>query len=138
MTNISKRVLEPEEITYLMDQFYSTIASLSKKTTPHFFGDLLGEEEKIMFAKRLGAIILCIQGKSTYRIWTALHISPATAQKIRDQYKDGHYKNLENIYKKNHVEFQTFLDTLETIIKCDMFPRGKGRWKHVRRMLTQK
>lgn len=121
-----------------MDQFYKTISSLDSFTAPLLLNDLLGEEEQIMLAKRLGAIILCIRGSSAYHIWTTLKISPTTAQKIYDNFTDGHYKNFERVYKKNELSFVDFLQTLETVLNCGFSPRGKGRWKRVTKLLTEK
>src|SRR3989338_10812338 len=108
MTNISKKALSTEQMSKLSGQLCATAAKLTKTTAPDFFNEFLGEEERVMLAKRLGAIMLCISGESQYRIWTTLNISPTTTQKIYDGYSLGKYDTLEKILKKNRFEYERF------------------------------
>ncbi len=137
MTHVSKQKLDPVQLAALMKQMYATLAKLSKASAPEFLDEFFGEEEKIMLAKRLGAIVMCIAGESTYRIWNVLKISPSTAERIRDRYRHGKYKNIEKLFKKNSLEYKRIVHVLELILNVGMSPRGKGRWKRVTKLLTQ-
>jgi len=138
MTNVSKQKLDSKEMNDLLNQMYLSFAKLTKNNTSSFFDEFLGEEERIMFAKRLGAIMLCISDKSPYRIWTTLKISPTTAQKIFTNYTLGKYSSIEKVLKRNRLEYERFFKILEVILNAGMSPRGRGRWDRTTRLLTQK
>lgn len=138
MAHISKQKLSKEKEGELYTQLFRVIARLNKATAPDFLGELFGEEEKLMFAKRLAAIILYIEGNSSYRVWTLLHISPSTADRIRLNFQMGKYRNMELFITKNRSEYTRLLDTLEIILQAGLSPRGKGRWNRVTKLLTEK
>ncbi|MCA9357429.1 hypothetical protein H6784_02975 [Candidatus Nomurabacteria bacterium] len=131
MTHVSKQQLEPEHLDQLFIQLSSSASLLTKKTASGFLDDLLGHEEKIMLAKRLAAIVMLIEGNSSYRIWQLLKMSPSTTDKIRLNYEIGKYKNIERIIKSNKTSYEQFWKTLEIILQANMPPIGRGRWKSV-------
>jgi uncharacterized protein YerC len=131
MTHISKNQLAPDHMEQLFLQLGSIMSLLSDKTAPDFLGDLLGDEEKIMLAKRLAAIAMFIEGNSSYRVWQLLKISPSTADKIRLNYEIGKYQNIELTLKSHKSTYRQFWKTLEIILQAGMPPMGRGRWKSV-------
>lgn len=131
MTNISKKKLPSKEFDKLYTQLNSIIASLDKKSSSAFFSELLGPEEKIMLVKRLAAVVMFIEGNSSYRVWQLLQLSPSTAEKIRLDYEVGRYTNLERIITKKRKDYEDFWNTLEVILRLGMPPMGRGRWKSV-------
>lgn len=131
MTNISKHKLPEKELVALHKQFEKTVAKLNQKTATPFIAELLGQEERIMFAKRLCAIVMYIEGNSSYQVWKSLHISPTTAEKIRLDYKSGRYRNVVRIIKAEGNDYNEFWETLEVILSAGLPPRGRGRWKSV-------
>ncbi len=135
MTNVSKNKLPDQELAKLFTQFEKVIANLENKTASPFLTELLGSEEKIMLAKRLCAVVMYIEGNSSYQVWQLLHISPSTANKIRLGYELGNYQRIENILKANKTNYLELWVTLETILQAGLPPRGKGRWKSVLKRL---
>lgn len=135
MTHISKNQLEPKYLNELFKQFSSTVSLLNSSTSSNFFDDLLGDEEKIMIAKRLAAIVMFIEGNSSYRVWQLLKISPSTADRIKLNYDIGKYKNIENLLKSNKFAYEKLWTALEIILQAGMPPRGRGRWKSVLKRL---
>lgn len=131
MAHISKQQLKKEHLDTLFLQLSKTIALLNKNSAHYFFDELLGPEEKIMIAKRLAAIVMCIEGNSSYRIWQLLKMSPSTTDRIRLQYELGTYKNIEKILKSNKADYERFWTTLEIILRAGLPPMGRGRWKSV-------
>ena len=131
MTHISKQQLEPEELKKLFEQLSSIISILDKSTSQLFLKELFGPEETIMIAKRLAAIVMFIEGNSSYRVWQLLHMSPSTAERLKLQYEHGRYKNIEKILHSNKIDYEKFWKILETILQAGMPPRGRGRWKSV-------
>lgn len=131
MTHVSKHQLNEKHLQQLFTQLGSTIAKTDSATANYFLDELLGEEEKIMLAKRLAVIAMCIEGNSTYRIGQLLRMSPSTTERIRLKYQNGKYKNIEKILRSNTIDYQKFWKTLEIILQAGMPPRGRGRWKSV-------
>jgi len=129
MTNVSKNKLSGQELDKLFAQFEKVISSLDNKTSSPFLNELLGQEEKIMLAKRLCAVVMYIEDNSSYQVWQLLHISPTTANKIRLDYEIGKYKIIENVLKSNKTKYLELWNVLEVILQAKMPPRGKGRWK---------
>lgn len=138
MTHISKQKLSKEKEGELYAQLFRVIARLNKTTAPDFLSELFGEEEKLMFAKRLAAIILYIEGSSSYRVWTLLNMSPSTADRIRLNFQVGKYRNIQSFITKNRSEYARLLRTLEVILQAGLPPRGRGRWNLVTKLLTEK
>lgn len=137
MAHISKQTLSHEKQEELFEQMNRIIARLDKSHTPEFLSELLGAEEKMMLAKRLAAIILYIEGNSSYRVWTLLKISPSTADRIRLNYQIGKYKAIQKFVTENKTEYARILKTLETILQAGLPPRGRGRWKRTLENLTR-
>ena len=137
MTHVSKNALTQEKQRELFEQLHKVIARLNKSHTPAFLNELLGEEEKIMLAKRLAAIVLYIEGNSSYRVWTLLKISPSTADRIRLNYQIGRYNAIQKFITGNRTEYARILKTLEAILQAGLPPRGRGRWKRTLKNLTR-
>lgn len=131
MTRISKNALPDKELIQLRKELAKTIGSLSRTTADAFLDDLLGPEEYIMIAKRLAAILLYMEGNSSYTVWNALKISPSTADRIKLNYECGRYRQIESILKKRRADYEAFWNTLEIILRAGMPPQGRGRWKSV-------
>lgn len=131
MTHVSKKQLDSEQLKQLFEQMNTLIAILDKKSAHYFFEELLGPEETIMLAKRLAAIVMFIEGNSSYRVWQLLKMSPSTAERIGLNYERGKYKNIEKILKSRKTDYEKFWLTLEKILQAGMPPRGRGRWKSV-------
>ena len=131
MTHVSKQQLSPKHQEQLFIQLSKVAALLNKTTAPGFFDDLLGPEEKIMLAKRMAVIVMLMEGNSSYRIWQLLKMSPSTTEKIRLNYELGKYEHIENTIKASKFTHQRFWRVLEIILRANMPPRGRGRWKSV-------
>lgn len=129
MTHISKKQLEAKHLASLFVQLNKIIARLNENVSEEFFNEFFGAEEKIMFAKRLAVIVMCIEGNSTYRIAQLLMMSPSTAERIKHKYLKGHYKNIEGIVTNKQRDYKELWEVLEIILSAGLPPRGKGRWK---------
>lgn len=131
MTHISKHNLKDDHLEQLFEQLANTIAKVDKRSAELFLHEILGTEERIMLAKRLAAIAMCIEGNSTYRISQLLFMSPSTTERIKLKYEIGKYKHIEKILTKDKIDYQEFWKTLETILQAGMPPQGRGRWKSI-------
>jgi uncharacterized protein YerC len=137
MTRVSKHTLPEKELQQLRQQFSKTIGRLSLSQSDLFLDDLLGPEEYTMLAKRLAAIVLYMEGNSTYTVWNALNISPSTADRIKLNYECGQYKHITASIKKNQAYYLEFWKALEAVLQLGLPPRGKGRWKSVLKNLQK-
>lgn len=131
MTHVSKKQLKAAHLNQLFNQLISTTVKLDNKQGKSFYDEFLGPEEKIMLAKRLAAIAMCIEGNSSYRISQSLLMSPSTAERIKLKYEIGKYKAIERALKKSDSHYIEFWRLLETILQAGMPPQGRGRWKSV-------
>lgn len=131
MAHLSKQQLDPKHLRMLSKQFEQIIASLNAQSSPLFLDELLGEEEKVMLAKRLAAIIMFMEGNSSYRVWQLLKLSPSTADRIGLNYENGKYAHIETALKSKKSDYERLWETLEIILRAGMPPMGRGRWKSV-------
>jgi len=94
-------------------------------------GELLGEEEQIMLAKRFAAIAMLAEGNSLYRTGQLLDMSPSTVERLRNNMRDGAYDSLIARLKQNKQAYEDFWETLEVVLRAGMPPIGRGRWKGI-------
>ena len=129
MVRISKKELAPAHLEKLFKQYIKTITLLKNTEVPFFFDELLGEEEKIMLAKRFAAIVMLVENNSTYRIAQLLHMSTSTVDRLRSKFEAGEFEHIQQRFQHNKKEYEAFWQTLETILQAGLPPRGRGRWK---------
>ncbi|HCC05263.1 TPA: hypothetical protein DEP58_03070 [Patescibacteria group bacterium] len=138
MTNVSKRKLQPSHLNKLYTELAKTIVSLDKKSADIFLDELLGDEEKIMIAKRLAAIVMLIEKNSVYRVAQLLLLSPSTVAQLKDKLTTGKYMRIEHMLKRRKKEYADFWNTLEVILRAGMPPQGRGRWKSTINLLNKR
>ena len=131
MTHISKHKLSDRHLEKLFNQLGETFSKLDKNNSTMFLNEFFGKEEKIMFAKRLASIAMCIENNSPYRIGQLLKMSPSTIERIKLKYEIGKYKEIEKILTGNKKDYEQFWETLDVILRAGMPPMGRGRWKSV-------
>jgi uncharacterized protein YerC len=138
MPHVSKKKLKTMHLNTLYAELAKTIVRLDKKNANLFLDELLGEEEKIMIAKRFAAIVMLIENNSTYRIAQLLLMSPSTVALLRKKLLIGKYEGIENLLKRKKKEYVDFWNTLEIILRAGMPPRGRGRWKSTLALINKK
>jgi len=125
MTNVSKKHVPKKEFDALFDQFSTTVSKLKPRNTSHFFNEFFTESEKIMFTKRLGAILMIHKGYSPYRVWTTLRLSSATTKKLCLQYAEGCYVELIKAIDAQK-QMEELWNTLEILLRAGMPEQGKN------------
>ena len=69
MVRISKKHSDDNVFEEIFEQFVAAVAGAdSKGSSKELLTELFGEEEKIMFAKRCAALVLLLEGYSTYQV----------------------------------------------------------------------
>jgi uncharacterized protein YerC len=137
MTRVSKQALQPSHLKKLYAELAKTIVRLDKKNTTLFLDELLGEEEKVMIAKRVAVIVMLIEKNSTYRIAQLLLMSQSTVERHRKKLRIGEYDNIVQMLKQRKEAYKEFWNTLEVILRAGMPPRGRGRWKSTLELMNR-
>jgi uncharacterized protein YerC len=134
MTHVSKNQLEAKHLHSLFIQLSRVTSKLTESGSQDFFNEFFGPEEKIMFAKRLAVIVMCIEGNTSYRIAQLLMMSPSTTDRIIQKFKLGHYEQIRLILTTKRSEYKEFWSILEVILNAGFPPTGKGRWSTMRKV----
>ena len=116
MVHISHKTLNKKDMEKLFDQFNKTIGALSHEQSKLFLGDFLGDEEQVLFAKRLAAIIMLSRGQSLYKIADTLKISASTAKAFQLRLEMGMYDRLFTVIKKDENQFLALIDAIDSIL----------------------
>jgi uncharacterized protein YerC len=128
MAHLSKNQLDAEHLESLFIQLSAVVTKLCESGSRDFFSEFFGREEKIMFAKRLAVIVMCMEGNTSYTIAKFLKMSPSTTNRIRRKYKLGHYEQIKLILTNKRSEYKEFWRILEVILSAGLPPTGKGKW----------
>ncbi|MCK4918439.1 MAG: helix-turn-helix domain-containing protein [Candidatus Pacebacteria bacterium] len=113
MARVSKEKLKKKVLEQINFRLVDTIAKLeTNSSAKDFINDLLGEEEKIVLAKRLAIIFMLQENISWYRISRLLKVSPSTVRKIVIDIDLKKYENILKIVKqkKNRITFWVGMD----------------------------
>lgn len=116
MVRISKEALSEGDNEKLSKQLQVTIGSLNVQQSQTFLQNFFGEEEQIMYAKRLAAILLLSQNYSLYKVANVLHISSSTANRYYDKLNIGEYDTLLQILQKDKKSYTSLLETIDSIL----------------------
>lgn len=116
MVRVSRNRLGQKELDKLFDQLNHTVGKLSQRQSEQFLTDLLGQEEKIVLAKRLAAIVMLTEGQSLYKVSETLKISTSTARNFQLKLQTGRYQRLLSVIQKNKIHYLELLDTLDSIL----------------------
>ena len=129
MARVSKEKLKKKVLEQINFRLIDTVSKLeTNSSTKDFINDLLGEEEKIVLAKRLAIIFMLQENISWYRISRLLKVSPSTVRKVAI---DIDFKKYENILKivRQKKNKKTFWDGMDLVLKMGI-PSivGAGQW----------
>jgi hypothetical protein len=116
MVRINKHTLSGEKTDKLLAELQKTFGRASDQQTGHLLSSLLGYEEHIMVAKRLGVLLLLQQNYKPYTISHTLKLSPTTVTKIQTQLLAGHYDASLKIIKKDEKAYRATLQVVDSIL----------------------
>ncbi|MAZ56225.1 hypothetical protein CL653_00330 [bacterium] len=116
MVHVSKTTLKKKDLQKLFSQLNETVGRLNKQQSEDFLSTLLGEEEKIMLAKRLSAILMLAHGQSTYRVTEVLKLSSSTLKIYKSKLDDGKYDLLLTAIRKQKKGYLELLETIDSIL----------------------
>ena len=129
MARVSKQKLNKKVLNQINNRLVDTVANLETSfATRIFLNDLLGEEEKIILAKRLSIIFMLQENISCYKISKLLKVSESTVKKISIDIDLEKYENILKIVrqKKNRLTFWTGMDL---VLKLEIPSLvGRGQW----------
>ncbi len=116
MVRLNKNKLSDDLLSDLFSQLNSTMSKLDEDKLNLFLSDLLGDEERIMLAKRLAIAVMINEGHSLYKISETLKVSPTTAEKIKFRMSDGSFTNMLPTLQTHTNNYSSVLDIIESII----------------------
>ncbi len=116
MTNISKSPLDKVQEQKLFEQLGNLISQKTPQETNFLLAELLGEEEKIMLAKRLAIIVLLYRKQTLYFIAHSLHVSPATVSRIAALLNTGRYKLICKSFDSRTKKVLDMLEAIDSIL----------------------
>jgi len=128
MTHISKRKLSTKATKDIHSQFLRIITTLKGEKCAHVLEELFTKTEKVMFAKRLAAILMLAQNISPFHVSEVLNLSSSTAIRLHNHLLRGDYSHIETIASTKKGRKQLWAD-LEVLIRFGMPSMGKNRWK---------
>jgi uncharacterized protein YerC len=130
MSQISKKKLGYFVSSKISDQFVDTLIGLNNKNKGReFVNELFTETEKIMLAKRLGAIVMLKDGYSNYRVSRHLQLSSSTVFKLSKAVKKSQYSFLDEFFSNKKVRME-FLKKVLYYSRGGLPSRtGRDRWK---------
>jgi len=116
MVRLNKNQLNEEQLLALYTQFDKRFSNLNTLETHILFNELLGQEERVMLAKRFVAIIMLLESKSLYQISETLKISSSTAQTLQTKLQNDEYNGLVKMFGKNKKEYFDILKAIDDIL----------------------
>ncbi|MFT5849781.1 MAG: hypothetical protein ACI9H6_000600 [Patiriisocius sp.] len=116
MVRLNKNQLDVKQLNALFVQLSETFGKASVPDANYLLTELLGNEERIMLAKRLATVVLLLEGTSLYKTSRVLKISPATAQKIQRQINNNSFTYIVKALGKNKKDYFIILRTLDSIL----------------------
>jgi uncharacterized protein YerC len=133
MVNVNKHTLSQKQQDQLFSQLNATLGKSNKNEVNAILTDLLGPEEKIMLAKRLGIIILLHEGNSLYKVAKVLKVSTSTIASVKGGLETGRYKNLVAVLHSNKTDYLAILNTIDKILHLGgMLPRYGQRPRNIK------
>ncbi len=114
MPHISKKKLGKKIEDTLERHMLSLVRDSASNSRVRIFEELLTKTERIMLAKRIGALFLLKKGLSLYRVSDILQISPSTAARFQRDLESNKYRHAaEWLWRKTEKgKFETFLESL--------------------------
>jgi Trp operon repressor len=129
MVRISKHKLEKEVWGRVWDQCVETmLTQQTHKGMSQTLDVLLTSTERIMFAKRVGMIVMIKGGYSCRVIAESLHVSPDTVWRWHGRLEKGEFLAIEKRLK-HPATFERILATIEALLYASMPPiAGRNRF----------
>jgi len=116
MVRLNKNLLTKQQIDSLFQQLNVLFAGNTPSELNVLLSDLLGEEEKIMLAKRLAIIIMLTRNQTAYFIAHTLHVSPATVTRIQSLLESGKYQTLAKKFQKPTPFIIDMIEAIDSIL----------------------
>jgi uncharacterized protein YerC len=128
MTHISKKKLDNEVLDRLFIQLTGMFKAASKKEAVSGFTDeFFTKSERIMFSKRLAAVLLLSKKVPQHVITDKLNMSPSTISKISLDIERGKFDWTLRIASMNKQKVSDIL--LEILLDGIPYPVGRKRRK---------
>lgn len=118
----------------LLVQLAKVLHDSKKSEGSAFLTALLTEEEQIMLAKRIAVVSMLHSKLSAYRIIQVLKMSSSTVMRMKRDFELGRYEPIVRVFGSSKMTQEKILKILELILGAGLPPRGKGRWKWLKKL----
>jgi Trp operon repressor len=115
MVRLNRNELEKSQLDKLLGELSKTVSHLPSGNTDVFLSELLGNEERIMIAKRLAIVVLLLEKYSLYEIANILKVSPMTARSLKQKLNRGELDSVVKEISKNKKTYLSLLNTLDSV-----------------------
>lgn len=116
MVRLNKTHLQQKQINQLFQQLAKVIAPKHADHAANTLSELLGQEERIMLAKRLAVIVLLSEGFSAYRIADELKLSQSTIAATAEKLNSGAYRTIEQNLRKDTKNYFAILEVIDSVL----------------------
>ena len=116
MVNVSKQEAPKEVSQYLQDQLVDLfVASTSRREVAHTLSEFLSPAERIMFAKRIGIVVLLVHEYSSYDIRNIFKVGMGTVLRMQKLLDDGKLKHIQAVLKRKKAR-ESFIGIVESAL----------------------
>ena len=116
MVRTNKTPLSMSQVDALFAQLAGVVAPTHADHANAVLSEILGNEEKLMLAKRIAVIVLLHENVSHYKISRILKLSITTISKIAEQKADGSYTFIVSTITKSKRGYMSILEALDAIL----------------------
>lgn len=126
MTHVSKIRIGDEGFKKIYKQLIKLVEkSGSNKNGSEFLKELFSTAEKVMFAKRIGIVVMIHEKIPDRKIAEAFSVSTSTIGRMLEKYDRGDYKYILSVMAKEKFEIGKILEFLLTGILPPRAGRGQ-------------
>ncbi|MCA9366063.1 helix-turn-helix domain-containing protein [Candidatus Kaiserbacteria bacterium] len=116
MVRLNKGHLSQKQLDQLFEQLTKSIADYGSQQSHNVLAELLGQDERIMIAKRLAAVILLTEGTSMYKVAQILKLSRSTVKNLYNKLERGGFDYTLKKVSRTKKDYFVFLNTLDNIL----------------------
>jgi uncharacterized protein YerC len=131
MVRVSRKKVGDKMLQIMSDRLITRILRAhTVQDASLFLKELLGAEERMVFAKRLSIIILLRSGFGLYVIAQMLKVSTSTVSRVSLDIQNGRYANLITLLNKEGMgkeSSDSFWHDLQEFIEAHLVYSGKKR-----------
>ena len=109
--------LSEAEKTNIYLQLHSVLTAADQTIAERFIAEMLDADEKLLLAKRLGILVLLIEGYAPATIADLLEVSEAEAESLLQKASTGKLAHTIELLGKNPQNYYELLTAVDTLLQ---------------------